>query len=204
MSELGRFADLKKFTTESAHAMMVRERIQLKTPIAAPETASVPVVLAELESGKAKDHVLDILHLMAHGLPKREATWWACLAGRDLYPKEQSVDPLTLSTAEAWVYKPSDKTRSDARTAMENAMPGDKTKLCALAATFAPGTLGPGDLEDYEAPPGAVGAAVFGMVLRSLYLDPVRIGPKGEMLIERGLDIARGGNGRVEPVAATG
>ncbi|MEO0623007.1 MAG: hypothetical protein AAFU49_22130 [Pseudomonadota bacterium] len=201
MTDLGRFADLKKITGEAAHPLMIRERIKLKTPVTSPEDASVPVVLAELDKKAA---VLDVLHLMAHALPKREATWWACLSGRDLFPKDQSVDPLTLSTAEAWVFKPGDKTRSDARTAMENAMPGDKTKLCALAATFAPGTLGPGDLEDYEAPPGAVGAAVFGMALRSLYLDPKRIDPQGEILIERAIDIARGGNGNVQPVAATG
>ena len=33
----------------------------------------------------------------------------------------------------------------------------------AMAASFADGTLGPGELDDYQAPAGAVGAAVFGI-----------------------------------------
>jgi len=67
-----------------------------------------------------------------------------------------------------------------------------------MAALYADGTLGPGDLHQYPAPPNGVSAAVFAMNLIAMRANVARMDPYLAILIDRGLDIARGGNGRVE------
>ena len=52
----------------------------------------------------------DAVRLLAHGLPKREAVWWACLCARSVLGAEP--DPKLVSAvelAEQWVYKPSEE-----------------------------------------------------------------------------------------------
>ena len=196
MTEEHRFGDLKKIPDEPAAKIMARGKVVLQTKIDAPASASVGDVLAELE---AKGELIDMLHLIAHALPPREATWWACLSGRDIVPEGTKVMPPPLKAAEDWVFKPNDETRTRAREALDTADNEDDTMLCAMAATFADGTLGPGELEDYEAPPGAVGGAAFGMALTALFDDDDLVEMRGPWLLERALDIARGGNGTVDP-----
>ena len=193
MTTVTRYEGLKKFPNLPAAQVLARGRAKLGTPL--DPQASVPAALAALERQKA---AIDALKLIAHALPPREATWWACLAARDLMAPDAGEPPASLAAAEAWVFRPGDETRANAREAMEKAPPEDDTTLCAMAAVFSDGTLGPGQLSDYAAPPGAVGAAVHGMVLLSYGADPERMEERFSLLIERGLDIARGGNGRVE------
>lgn len=200
MGEPSRFEGLKKFPAEPVAAILGRARVKLRTPLEAGPKAGVSEVLAELD---AKGAVLDILQLIAHALPAREATWWACLAARDLLPPDAAEPPAPLATAEAWVFKPGDETRRKARAAMEGAALDDDTVFCAMAATFADGTLGPDQLSDFAAPPGVVGNAVYGMVLKSLYSDGENSEAQGRLLVARGLDIARGGSGRVVAKDAT-
>jgi hypothetical protein len=165
-----------------------------QTPIDAPARASVAEVLAEFE---AKGALIDMLLLLAHALPPREATWWACLAARDIL-LEGAAPTASLKAAEAWVFRPGIETRAQAREAFDAAGNEDDTFFCAMAASFADGTLGPGELDDYDAPPGAVGGAVFGMVLTSLFDDEDQVEARGPLLLARALDIARGGNGNVQ------
>ncbi|MEL6478802.1 MAG: hypothetical protein AAFR17_15840 [Pseudomonadota bacterium] len=195
MTEEHRFGDLKKIPPEPAAKIMARGKVVLQTKLDAPASASVGDVLAELEE---KGELIDMLHLLAHALPPREATWWACLSGRDIVPEGTEKMPPPLQAAEDWVFKPNDETRTRAREALDNADNEDETMLCAMAATFADGTLGPGELEDYEAPPGAVGGAAFGMALTAMFDDEELTDMRGPWILERGLDIARGGNGKVE------
>lgn len=186
------FCELQKLPTDPAARILARNNVVLQTPLDAPASASVSDVLQELQG---KDAQIDILQLLAHALPAREATWWACLAARCML----DGTPLTLSlkSAEAWVRQPSLGTRTIVREALDTASNEDETMFCAMAASFADGTLGPGELEDFDAPPGAVGGAVFGMVLTALFADDDAVEARGPMLLEYGLDIARGGNGQV-------
>ncbi|WP_299287487.1 hypothetical protein [uncultured Tateyamaria sp.] len=187
-----RFANLKKIPEQPAARLLAAANAKLKTALKAPASATVPVVLAELEEVGA--HV-DLIRVLSVSLPPRECVWWACLAGRDLIgPEGQS---LCLTTAEAWVFEPTDDIRLRLQTVLETESSGDKTAPCATAAFYAPGNLGPGEMKEHPAPIGVVAACAFGINLKTL-----KLGPDPEtrfnLIIDRALDIARGGNGKVE------
>lgn len=188
-----RFADLKKVPKEPAARLLAGANARLKTPLKAPVAASVSVVLAELEEAEAW---IDMLRLLSVALPPRERVWWACLAGRDVVGAGAQRLPPTLAAAEAWVFKPSDAARDAARAAAETAEPDEDTSLCATAVIFFDGTLGTGALAQQPAPPGVAQAAAFGMNLIALGLEGQDCTAAANRLIDRALDIARGGNGR--------
>lgn len=189
-----RFADLKKVPKEPAARLLAGANARLKTPVTAPVAAPVSVVLAELEAAGAW---IDMLRLLSVALPPRERVWWACLAGRDVVGGAGSARlPPSLAAAEAWVFKPSDSARDAARAAAETAEPDDDTTLCATAVIFFDGTLGTGDLSQQPAPPGVAQAAAFGMNLLALGQAGQDFDGTANRLIDRALDIARGGNGR--------
>lgn len=189
-----RFENLKKIPPEPAARMLAMTNTKLQTPISAPASAPVGVVLTELESKAAK---IDILRLLASALPPREATWWACLAARDIIGANPKTVPPPLLAAEAWVFKPSEENRIAVHDAFETAEMEDDTSFCAMAALYADGTLGPGELNQTPAPVNGVAAAVLAMNMIALRAQPERFALNMELLIDRGLDIARGGNGRV-------
>ncbi|MBP1852491.1 DUF6931 family protein [Rhizobium halophytocola] len=195
MTLSNRYSDLRKLSAIPTVRLLAAGNAVLQTPLDAPASASVAEVLTELD---AKGALLDMLQLLAHALPAREATWWACLSARDILADGAPVPP-PLRAAEAWVHRPGNETRTLAREALDKAKNEDETVLCAMAASCAAGTLGPGLLEDYDAPPGAVGGAVFGMALISLYHDSDLVAARGPLLLARALDIARGGSGNVAP-----
>jgi hypothetical protein len=187
-----RFENLKKILPEPAARMLAMQNMKLQTKLDAPASASVQVVLEELDGKAAK---FDILRVLAVALPPREATWWACMAGHDLIGPEPKVVPPPLASAERWVFKPTEENRIAARDAFETADMDDNTTFCAMAALYADGTLGPGDMNDTPAPPNGVSAAVFAMNLLSMDMNVETMDVHIEILIDRGLDIARGGNG---------
>jgi hypothetical protein len=189
-----RFENLKKIPAEPAARMLAMANTKLQTKIAAPASAPIAIVLTELEEKAAK---IDILRLLSVALPPREATWWACLAGHDLIGPNPAVIPPPLACAERWVFKPTEENRIAARDAFETADMDDDTTFCAMAALYADGTLGPGDLNQTPAPPNGVSAAVFAMNLLSMKMNVDRMQVHLDILIDRALDIARGGNGRV-------
>ncbi|MEM7059653.1 MAG: hypothetical protein AAF557_18870 [Pseudomonadota bacterium] len=193
MSSEGRFSEMKKVPDAPASKFIAHGHVRLKTKLDAGPDASVEEVLTELY---AKDKLPEVLLMLANCLPPREAVWWACVCARDMYPENGEEQPETLTTAEAWVFKPSEETRVAARLALDASTPGDKTKLCAQAACFADGTLGPGELEDYETPPGGFGASVFGMVMRAMYSDKAKAMDREVEYVDRAVDIGRGGNGK--------
>lgn len=194
MTDGSPYRDLKKLPGVPAAKILAQGNVVLQSRIDAPANASIAEVLAELET---KGALVDMLQLLAHSLPAREATWWACLSARDIVP-EGAVIPASLKAAETWVFQPGVENRTRAREALDTAGNHDETFLCAMAASFADGTLGPGELDDYQAPPGAVGAAVFGMTLTSLFHDENKVESRGALLLARGLDIARGGSGKAD------
>ncbi|MBC7156730.1 MAG: hypothetical protein H5U20_04345 [Rhodobacteraceae bacterium] len=194
-----RFDDLKKIPPEPAARMLARTGLKLTTPLKAPASAPVGAVLAELEAAGA---AFDMLLMLAVALPAREAVWWGCLAARDRTGPVRGRDvPPPLAAAETWVFKPSDETRAAAKTAMEGAEPDDDTVYCAMAALYADGTLGPGDAAEFPAPPAGVASAVHTLNMLSVQANKARFAEHARLLIDRGLDIARGGNGNVAPPA---
>ncbi|MBL4767892.1 MAG: hypothetical protein JKY94_09280 [Rhodobacteraceae bacterium] len=195
MSE--RFKDLVKIPAEPAAKMLSQANILLKTQIQAPPTAMVEIVLAELE---AKGAMVDLLLLLAVVLPPRERVWWACMAARDYIGPKSDKDPPSLAKSEDWVFEPSDENRNAARAAMDHAYVDDDTVNCAIAVLYADGTLGPGDLAQYPAPAGAAEAAAFAMNIVALGELSDKFEEHGQLLIDRAVNIARGGNGLIAPV----
>ncbi len=191
-----RFENLKKLPAEPAAKLLANANTKLQTKLAAPASAPVGAVLKELDEKSAK---IDILRLLSVAIPPREATWWACLAARDLIggPDVKPVPP-PLATAERWVFKPTQENRQLAREAFEGAEMDDDTAYCAMAALYADGTLGPGDMNQHPAPPNGVSAAVLAMNMIAMRANVERMQVYLDILIDRGLDIARGGNGKAE------
>lgn len=187
-----RFEDLVKIPKEPAKKILAKANARLDTKIDAPASAPPQVVLAELDE---KGAMVDLLYFLAILLPPRERVWWACLAGRDWIGKVDMEETLSLKYSEAWVFKPTDENREEARAAIDHAYVDDDTVHIATAVLYADGTLGPGELANYPAPAGAAEAAAFAMNIVALSEHSDRYDEYGKLLIDRALDIARGGNG---------
>ncbi len=190
-----RFAGMIKVPQEPAAKLLARASAQLTAPISAPASASIDIVLAELAE---KGELFDMLHLLAVALPPRERVWWACLAARDYVGPKSKTDPPSLTAAEAWVFDPTDSNRIAASDAIDGAYVDDDTVNCALAALYSDGTLGPGELAQYPAPAGVAEAAAFGMNMVALGELSDKFEEHGAMLVDRAVDIARGGSGQME------
>jgi len=196
-----RFSDLKKVPREPAMRLLALANLKLSTPLGTPANAAVSDVMAFLEAHEEKvDGVLDMIRLMAASLPPRERSWWACLAARDMLSPESNGVPETLAAAEAWVRKPSDETRTMVRDKLEVAEPDDPTTLASVTAVFCDGKLGAGDLAQYDAPAGASQGAAFGMNVSALEIVGDGFLDGANHLVDRALDLARGGNGKPQPL----
>ncbi len=194
-----RFADMTKVPREPAARMLANANTTLETPIEAPASAPPEVVLAELQE---KGALIDTLRLLSILLPARERVWWACMAARDLIGEDAAKIPPSLAAAEAWVFKPTEENRQAARATLDVADVDDDTVHCATCVLYADGTLGPGELKEYEAPAGASEINAFAMNVIALKEHSDRMEEYGQMLIDRAVDIARGGNGRVDSGAS--
>lgn len=188
-----RFADLKKIPDQPAVRFLAAANAKLETELAAPASASVTEVLQELAEA---DAWVDIMRLLSTAMPSRECVWWACLAGRNVMSKDKGSP--CLKAAEAWVFDPTDENREKLQIALENADIDDDAALCATAAFYAPGTMGLGELAEMPAPAGAVSSTCFGMNLLALETLNLTIEEAADHLIDRALDIARGGNGEIK------
>ena len=200
MSDLeARFSGLKKVPRQPAARLLALANARLETPVAAPASAPVETVLAELET---KEALVDMLRLLSVALPARERVWWSCLAARDVIGPDAEPSP-PLKAAEAWVFKPTDEARAAVQAALQLAEPDDDTVHCATGVLYCDGTLGPGALAEHAAPPGAGELCAFAMNVIALGRHPDDFAAFGQLLVERALDIARGGSGRVEQTAGS-
>ncbi|MCA0872581.1 hypothetical protein LCL97_17240 [Seohaeicola saemankumensis] len=193
MSE--RFQGLVKFPTVPVAKLLSQCNVTLMTRLDAPASALADVVLAELDQ---KGALVDLLRLLAILLPPRERVWWACMAARDYIGPRSENDPPSLAASEAWVYDPSPENLDRARLTLDHAYVDDDTVNCALAVLYADGTLGPGDLAQYPAPAGASETAAFAMNMVALGELSDKFEEHGRLLVDRALDIGRGGNGQIK------
>ena len=189
-----RFLNLSKLPKQPAARLLSQANAELDTELNAPASATVEVVLEELEQ---KGALIDMLRLLSVALPARERVWWCCLAARDTLPEGAKL-PAPLAAAEAWVFKPTEENRAVAHHAVQHASMKDDTKHCAMAVQFHDGTLGPGDLAQHAAPPGGSEVSAFAMNVVAIGRSGKPLEVAAALLIDRALDIARGGSGRVE------
>lgn len=189
------FDNMTKISQEPAAKLLAHANTQLKTRLDAPASASAQQVLEELD---AKGGLIDMLRLLAILLPPRERVWWACLAARDYIGPPPDNGTPSLEAAEAWVRNPTPENRDNARTVIDHAYVDDDTVNCAISVMYADGTLGPGDLAQMPAPAGAAEVAAFAMNVVALGEHSDKYNEYGRLLVNRAVDIARGGNGRLE------
>lgn len=142
----------------------------------------------------------DAVSLLAHGLPKREAVWWACLATRaSITPETDEANMAALVAAEAWVKKPTEERRIKCRDLAQQTRYKSAPSWAATAASWSTGSLAKeGDPE--VAPPEYLYAhAVAGSVsLAATSGDPEKISQLYGLFFEQGFDLARGGNGQID------
>lgn len=191
-----RYKDMVKMPKEPFAKVIANANAMLKTPIESPASAPHDVVLAELD---AKEAWLDILWAFAALLPGRERVWWACLAARDYIGPKTDKDPPPLLAAEAWVFESTEPNLIKVSAAIDNAYVDDETVHAATSALFAGGKLGPGDLAEFPAPAGASESSALMMNTVALSNLSDKFEVHMQLLIDRAIDIARGGNGRVQP-----
>ncbi|MCV2869192.1 hypothetical protein OEW28_11190 [Defluviimonas sp. WL0002] len=194
MSE--RFSDLKKIPREPAARMLAMANAKLQTKLSLPASAPVQKVLETLE---AEGATVDIIRLLSVALPARERVWWACLAARDYIGEAPENNTPSLAAAEAWVFKPTAENCERARATLDTAEVDDDTVYLANAVVFADGTLGPGELSHHQGPVGASEVSAFAMNIVAMGKHSDKFEQYTQMVIDRAVDIARGGNGRIEP-----
>lgn len=154
---------------------------------------------AFLDALRGAGALAEAIRFLAFALPPREGAWWACLSAREaVAAKPDPKATACLDAAEAWVYKPSDEARRAVFPLAEANGFDNPAGYAALAVFWSGGSIAPPDIEpiepDAKLAPTAAGAAVLAAAL-----VPDVAGAKGrhKRAIERALDIARGGSGRI-------
>ncbi len=157
-----------------------------------PETGPEDPVAKLIEELVAQNLLMDALKILALALPPREGVWWGCLAARDML--EPDVKTKALMAAEAWVFKPSQETKKALEPfALES--DGPDSMMCEAGFNVPL----PDDEEAPTGPPHLPGLLIFSAQLQSFYAPelPEDINRQGQLLLGRGLDIAKGGNGQL-------
>ncbi|SEK03271.1 hypothetical protein SAMN05444007_11266 [Cribrihabitans marinus] len=194
-----RYEGMTKVPDMPAARMLAEHGFELDTRVKAPASAKPEAVLAELDDAQAWP---DVLKVLAAILPARERIWWACLAARDLPGTDPDKPHAALAAAEDWVRRPTAENRERAQAALDHLKPKDPMGKLAMAVVYAEGTLGPGELSEMPAPPG--GSQIMALMVNVDALKARREESKvyTQLVIDRAVDIARGGNGKIETVTA--
>jgi len=189
MNKTSAFSGLTKLEKRSAGEVVRLGKV--KFPFR-PETKPDDPVANLIEELVAQNLMMDALKILALALPPREGVWWGCLAARDMLQPDQKTKALTA--AEAWVFKPGQETKKALEPFALDAETSDQ--LMCEAGFNVPL---PDDEEPPTGPPFMPGLLVFTAQLYSFYAPefPEEINQQGQLLLGRGLDIAKGGNGQI-------
>lgn len=141
----------------------------------------------------------DAVRFLARALPKREATWWACICARSiLSDASPSAFINALQAAETWVYDPTDSHRRLAYQAAQATAFDNPAAWAGMAAFWSDGSMAPETAPVVPPADYLTGRAVAGAVMLAAVLgQPERANQKYQFFIEQGIDIANGGNGKV-------
>lgn len=146
----------------------------------------------------------DAVRFLAYALPKREATWWACLCARNgLTDKTPANDIKAIELAEAWVYKPTEDNRRVTLPAAEATGFKTAASWAAIAAFWSGDDISP--VPEAVVPPDEklFAKAVIGAVMLAATQDEAsKINNNYQLFLQQGINIANGGDGRsVQPSA---
>jgi len=143
----------------------------------------------------------DAVRFLARALPKREATWWACICTRGTITQDTPPAMLgALEAAEQWVYKPTEANRRLADAAARATSFEGPAAWAAMAAFWSEGSMAPEDAPAVPPADNLTAKAVAGAVmLAAVASQPEHAQDKYHFFLEQGVDIANGGNGRPWP-----
>lgn len=144
------------------------------------------------------NHNYDAARFLARALPRREATWWACLSARHVASEETDPEHINVLTmAEEWVFKPTDDRRHAVNDAAQK-LPSDSPIYWAAMATFwSGGSLAPSDISEVLPAEHLCGMAVSGAVaLAAVTEDGQPDEERYELFFKQGVAIANGDNAK--------
>ena len=140
----------------------------------------------------------DAVSFFAYALPKREATWWACLCARSCQNEQSKVaDRKAIELAETWVYKPTSENCNPNFQAAEATAFKSAAGWAAMAAFWSGDNISP--IEGSIVPPAddLTAKAVVGAVMLAAVQDGAeQVKEKYQLFLRQGIDIASGGDGR--------
>lgn len=162
--------------------------------VLAPGMTGSGFIMALAEQG----HVIDAIRYLAIALPRREAVWWACACRRHFLPAElPPAEALAWTTAETWVYEPTEPHRRAAFAPAEALKHETAGAYAALGVYWSGGSLAPPEVSIVVPPgDGLTGSAVAASVIFCCIPGPAKtISSRHTAAFEIGCDIARGGAG---------
>lgn len=141
----------------------------------------------------------DAVRFLAHALPKREATWWACLCARHgLTDKTPATDIKAIELAEAWVYKPVEENRQLTLPAAQATAFNTSASWVAMAAFWSGDNISPIPEAIVPADEKLFTKAVIGAVmLAATQGEASQVDELYQLFLQQGINIASGGNGRI-------
>jgi hypothetical protein len=175
----------------------------LTEPAASAVTGATDPVSA-LDKLESAGLLTEAARLVSHALPRREATWWACMCARHTAADPMpTADLRALEAAEAWVFRGEDPVRRKAFEHAQEANFATPEAWAAVAAFWSGDSMAPAGQAPVPPAPHLAGTAVAGSVL----LAAVRHPPdrrQGRLLqfLASARDIASGGSGRLTPEGA--
>jgi len=192
----GRASQPRKLDAADLDKVLAVSRLKPRAMALIAGCRTVPDALQSLQDGGMPRQAV---RLVAHGLPAREAVWWACMCARHTAPVTLAdTDRLALESAEAWVRRPSDETKQAATIRAEAAGAKSPEVWAAMAVAWSGAAATPPDPRR-RSPSGKVpGTAVVSSVVQaSLRQTPKASQARLQRFLESGRDIASGGSGRL-------
>lgn len=141
----------------------------------------------------------DAIRFLAFALPIREGVWWAVVVAHGTFDQPGPVEAECLERAAGWVYDPDDARRRACMVCAEKANFDGAAAYAALAAFWSGGSMAPPEMPDALPDPrlGAIGVGAS-ILLSITSGDPLTLNERFRAAIARGIDIANGGNGRLD------
>lgn len=192
---LPRLTNMKKIIAKTANELTSHyDAIDDKSvSLLQPELSPVEYLNILIENKYFADSIV----FLAHGLPKREAIWWACLCAKGVTNKESSADDhASLNMAEKWVYEPDEKKRRMCGTLAEKGEYKSAQNWAAAAVFWSGGSITSENDPAMEPAPFLYAHAVSGAILNAVGASGADdIDAQFQEFIDKGLNIADGGNG---------